>query len=144
MSFVNVAFADDFFETRAFADNWKTSKDKSGLLNLASRLVDKYCQFYDEQGYPISYINDENTCPDWLKEAVCEEALYLANIGKDPTQPDDVTVMGISSTKGTVFDRSMKADILCVQCRVILTHNGGEISPEAVAHGSVHVGRVVK
>lgn len=142
MPYADIQFADTYFSERAFADAWISATNKAGLLKLASNLIDIYTQFYDDNSYPVTY--DKSDAPEWLKEAVCEEALYLANIGKDPSQPDDVTIMGISSTKGTVFDRSMRADILCVQCRNIIEKNNGEISPEAVAGNNISFGRVIK
>jgi hypothetical protein len=139
--YADLEFAERYFETRAYADAWKNAPDKAELLELASDLIITYCQFYDDYGMPYEYVTED--APEWLKKATCEQALYLANLGKDPTQPDEVTVMGIASTKGTVFDRSMKADILSRQCCAILEKNGGEILSGA-SSDSISFGRVVK
>jgi hypothetical protein len=127
MPYANLTFADEYFAARAYSENWQNAAeaDRNKFLAMATNLIETFCQFFDDSGMPFLYSVDGS--PDWLKKACCEEALYLLNLGKDPTQPDEVTVMGIAATKGTTFDKSMKADILCVQCRRILEANGGEL-----------------
>jgi hypothetical protein len=145
MPYADLTFAEEYFSDRAYTDNWQNAaeSDKQRFLGMATKLIEDFCQFYDEIGAPFLFSIDG--APEWLKKACCEEALYLLNLGKDPTQPDEVTVMGIASTKGTTFDRSMKADILCVSCRRIIEANGGEIDSAAVtASGGIGSGVIVK
>lgn len=145
MPYADLTFAEEYFANRAYTEKWQSSgdADKEKFLGMATGLIETYCQFYDDDGLPFLYTVDG--APQWLKQATCEEALYLLNLGKDPTQPDEVTVMGIASTKGTTFDRSMKADILCVSCRRIIEANGGEIDSAAFsASGGIGSGVVVK
>ena len=147
MPYADLTFAEEYFSDRAYTDNWQNAaeSDKLKALGMATNLIETFCQFYDDFGMPFLY--GIGNAPEWLKKACCEEALYLLNLGKDPTQPDEVTVMGIAGTKGTTFDPTMKADILCVPCRRILEANGGEIDSEAVSGtsgGGVDVGFVIK
>ena len=147
MPYADLTFAEEYFSDRAYTDEWQNAaeSDKLKALRMATNLIETFCQFFNGVGMPFLFSID--LAPDWLKKACCEEALYLLNLGKDPTQPDEVTVMGIASTKGTTFDSTMKADILCVSCRRILEANGGEIDSEAVSGtsgGDVDVGFVVK
>ena len=130
--FADANFADEYFAQRAFAGAWQTAEGKDGLLNLASDLIKEYCQFYDEYGNPCQY--DDEDAPDWLKRATAEQALYLLNLGKDPTQADKKTTLGIIRTDdGTTFDKSFAADIIGLLAAKIITKNGGEILPGATA-----------
>jgi hypothetical protein len=69
--------------------------------------------------------------------------LYLINLGKDPTQADKKTTLGIVSTDGTVFDKSFAADIISPNCRRIIIANGGSVSSSAqskkqsISHGRI-------
>lgn len=146
MMYADLSFAAEYLGTRAFVDKWQalTDADRQKLLTTATTQIDTFCLFYDEEELPVYY--DAADAPDWLKRACCEQALYLANLGKDPTQTEEVVAMGISSTKGTVFDRDMVADIIGVQCRKIIVNNGGEVSPEACgnASGNISICPVIK
>jgi hypothetical protein len=139
MMYADLSFAAEYFETRAFVDKWQalTDADRQKLLTTATTQIDTFCLFYDDEELPVYY--DATDAPDWLKRACCEQALYLANLGKDPTQTEEVVAMGIASTKGTVFDRDMVANILSVQCRKIIVNNGGEVSPEACGNASGNI-----
>lgn len=130
--FADASFADEYFARRAFAGAWQTAEGKEGLLNLASDLITEYCQFYDEYGNPCHYADED--APEWLKRAAAEQALYLLNLGKDPTQADKKTTLGIIRTDdGTTFDKSFAADIIGPLAAKIITKNGGEILPGATA-----------
>jgi hypothetical protein len=130
--FADASFADEYFAKRAFAGAWQTADDKEGLLNLASDLITEYCQFYDEYGNPCQYADED--APEWLKRATAEQALYLLNLGKDPTQADKKTTLGIIRTDdGTTFDKSFAADIIGPLAAKMITRNGGEILPGATA-----------
>lgn len=146
MPYADLTFAEEYFSDRAYTDNWQNAAESEKLkaLGMATHLIETFCQFYDDDGLPFLYSIEG--AQRWLKEAACEEALYLLNLGKDPTQPDEVTVMGIAQTKGTSFDRTMKADILCVSCRRLLEANGGEVLDDAfvASGGGVSCGTVIK
>ena len=139
------AYFDDRPECEAFTDLDASTRTK--YLSYAGQLIADYCMFYDETGVPFTY--DPADAPDWLKRAVCEEALYLANLGKDPAKKLDVLTLGIVKTDdGTTFDHRFQADILGVNCRRILSANGGEIAADAYVGetntSAVHAAPVVK
>ncbi len=149
MSYCDVTYADGYFLNRAFSDAWAGDK-KLIYLETATQNIKDYCSFENETGfvYYDETIEDETAenaiISDWLKRATCEQALYLLNLGKDPSQSDKKTTLGIVSTEGTTFDKSFRADILCVSCRRILENNGGEIVPEATAESGVSGGYFTK
>lgn len=132
--FADVSFADEYFSQRAFAGSWQTAEGKEQYLNLASDLIAEFCQFYDDFGVPCDYSSDD--APDWLQVATAEQALYLLNLGKDPTQADKKTTLGIVRTDdGTTFDKSFSADMLSPRTIRIITRNGGEVLAGAVSGG---------
>ncbi len=132
--FADVSFADEYFARRAFAENWHMADGKEQYLSLASDLIAEYCQFYDEYGVPCSYSGTD--APEWLKKATAEQALYLLNLGKDPTQADKKTTLGIIRTDdGTTFDKSFAADIISPLAARLIQKNGGEMLPGASASG---------
>lgn len=134
MSYCTVAFADEYFAKRAFSDGWNGASDKESFLMLATEFIMDYCTFYDDNGDSFSY-SDDMELPEWLQKATAEEALYLINLGKDPTQADKKTTLGIASADGAVFDKSFAADIIGVQCRIIIEKNGGTIDSDAISCG---------
>lgn len=149
MAYCNVAKADSYLLKRAFTSAWKDlpEVEKESYLNLASELIYEYCFFPDsETGEPFRYdlIDQLEEVPEFLAKATAEEALYLVNLGKDPTQADKKTTIGIASTEGTVFDKDFRADILGVNCRSILESNGGMISAEAATGSNVAWGYITK
>ena len=135
MSYCTVAFADEYFAKRAFSDGWNNAEDKEAFLMLATEFIMDYCTFYDDNGDAFFY-SDDMVLPQWLQKATAEEALYLINLGKDPTQADKKTTLGIASADGAVFDKSFAADIIGVQCRRIIEKNGGTIEDDAVSGGN--------
>lgn len=145
-SYATVEYANEYFTLRAFANAWEQADaDKGKLLNLATRLIKEYCTFEDELNGGMYVYEEAGDDQDWLKDACCEQALYLANLGKDPTQADNKTTLGIASTEGTVFDKSFAADIIAPRCRVILeTHGGILLMDAAVGSGRIGSARVVK
>jgi hypothetical protein len=89
--------------------------------------------------------SDTTETPEWLQDATCEQALYLLNLGKDPTQADKKTTLGVASTNGTVFDKSFAADILAPATVRIIRTNGGTVATGAVSSSSsVQVGGIAK
>lgn len=146
MAYCTVTQADQYLNNRAFTSAWKSSTEKESFLVLASELIFQYCFFTDKNGETFRYEVEESDVeiPDFLVKATAEEALYLLNLGKDPTQADKKTTLGIASTEGTVFDKSFAADILCVNCRSLLESNGGAISTDAVAGDGVSWGWIQK
>ena len=145
MSFADTSFAGEYFADRAFVDNWNAAseKEKQQFLGTATKHIETFCTFYDDSGLPFVYT--ESGAPVWLKEACCEQALYLLNLGKDPTQADKKTTLGIRSTEGTTFDKSFSADILGVQCCAILERNGAVIDDTAInASGGISWGQIIK
>jgi hypothetical protein len=146
MPYADLTFAEEYFSNRVYTDNWQKAAeaDKQRFLATATFLIEKFCQFYDETGMPFLFSID--SAPDWLKQATCEQAIYLLNLGFDPTQPPEPTVLGIASTKGTVFDKTMVADIPCQSCRRIIEANGGEVDPAAFSgsSGSIANGTIEK
>lgn len=145
-TFADLTFADSYFSSRAFADKWTTATEESKqkFLATSTKLIETLCVFYDDDGMPFVYT--ASGAPEWLKEACCEQALYLLNLGKDPTQADKKTTLGVRVFNGTTFDKSFAADLLCVQCRVILERNGADIDSAATAGepGGVSSGWVIK
>lgn len=138
-SYATVDYADEYFTLRAFASVWEqAAEDKGKLLNLATQLIKEYCTFEDELSGVFVY-EEVSDGQEWLKNACCEQALYLANLGKDPTQADKKTTLGIASTEGTVFDKSFAADVIAPRCRMILENHGGILSSGA-AGGSGGIG----
>ena len=132
--FADVTFADEYFAQRAFAENWQTAGSKEQYLSLASELIAEYCQFRDEYGNICAYTASD--APEWLKRATAEQALYLVNLGKDPTQADKKTTLGIIRTDdGTTFDKSMAADIIAPMAERIIVRNGGILLSGTSASG---------
>jgi hypothetical protein len=143
-SYATVEYANEYFTLRAFANAWDQAEaDKGKLLNLATQLIKEYCAFEDEPNGEMFVYEEAGEEKYWLMEATCEQALYLANLGKDPTQADKKTTLGIASTEGTVFDKSFAADIIAPRCRRILEAHGGIMTDGATA-GSIGSGRVWK
>ena len=139
-SYATVEYANEYFTLRAFASVWdQAGEDKGKLLNLATQLIKEYCTFTDELNGGFFVYEEVSERQEWLMNACCEQALYLANLGKDPTQADKKTTLGIASTEGTVFDKSFAADIIAPRCRMILENHGGILSPGA-AGGSGGIG----
>ena len=132
MRYCTVEFADQYLSGRAFSSGWADGVEKEQFIMLASELIEQYCTFFDDNGDAFSYADDLDV-PEWLKKATAEEALYLVNLGKDPTQADKKTTLGIASTEGTVFDKNFAADILCINCRKIIEKNGGLVDAIASA-----------
>ena len=143
-AYCSVEYADTYLGNRSFTAGWDaaTASDKGKLLYTASMLIDRYCIFEEVNGSPAEY-KGESTAPDWLKQATCEQALYLATLGKDPTAADRKLTLGVKSTDGTVFDKSFQADVLCLNCRTTLEYNGGMIVSGATV-GGFGTGSVVK
>lgn len=146
-SYADVAWADEYFAMRAFADGWNAAgNDKGKYLATATQQIKDFCAFTDEKG---AFVYEEESLeyilPSWLKRATCEQALHLLNLAKDPTQNDKKTTLGVASTDGTVFDKAFAADILCPVCRRILENNGGVLLSGANSSGRrLGVGRVIK
>lgn len=145
--YASTAFAARYFADRPDAEAFLALDAPARVLGYAGQLIADFCTFYDEEGF--AYVYDAADAPDWLMRATCEEALYLANLGKDPARKLDVLTLGIVKTDdGTTFDHRFQPDILGVTCRRILTANGGEIAPEAyqgeTAASGVNVAAVVK
>lgn len=147
MAYCDVTFADQYLTASAFSSGWESLDEntKGKYLESASRIIRRFCFFYDEYDLPFRYDTDaqESEIPDFLREATCEEALYLVNLGKDPTQADKKTTLGILSTDGTVFDKSFAADVLCITAQTIVTENGGDIMYGATGQG-IRFGRLDK
>ena len=140
MAYCNVTSADSYFEKRAFASAWD-GEDKEKFLETATQQIKDFCKFEDENGI---FVYENDAAPDWLKRAACELALHLMNLGKDPTQNDKKTTLGIISTDGTVFDKEFRADVLCLNCRRILENNGGILAAESSAEGGISFGWIEK
>lgn len=145
MAYCDVAFADDYLLGGAFATAW-AGENKANFLETATRQIRIFCHFVDDDG---AFVYDEENAekhpvPEWLKEATCEQALYLLNLGKDPTQADKKTTIGVQSTEGTVFNKAFRADILAPACVRILEAHGGIVSSEATGPGGVSWGYVDK
>lgn len=145
-SYATVEYANEYFMLRAFAGAWEQAGDEKGkYLNFATQLIKEYCAFEDELNGEMFVYEEVGADQEWLKDACCEQALYLANLGKDPTQADKKTTLGIASTEGTVFDKSFAADIIAPRCRRILESHGGIIFPGASAGNSgVSFAQVIK
>lgn len=135
-SYTDVSFADAYFARRAFSSQWHSCNEREVYLHTASMMIATYATWPEIDGV---------TTPEWLQEATCEQALYLLNLGKDPTQADKKTTLGIVSTDGTVFDKSFSADILSPAAVRLIKANGGAVSAGAVSSSSaVSVGRIAK
>lgn len=130
MAYCDTTFADEYLLAGAFADGW-SGENRGKYLESATRMIKQFCNFRDDDGF---FVYDEEVLPEipvWLKEATCEQALYLLNLGKDPTQADKKTTIGVQSTEGTVFNKDFRADILAPACAYILEAHGGIISDGA-------------
>ena len=138
-SYAELLWAEEYFRTRAFSDAWQSCGNKEVFLHTASLLISQYAVFPD-----VDKVDYEANPPLWLKSATCEQALYLLNLGKDPTQADKKTTLGVASTEGTVFNKSFRADILSPATVRLIKVNGGAISSGAVSSSAVHTGSVAK
>lgn len=135
MAYCDVAYADAYITAGAFAGKWSgDNATKLKFIETATRFIRLYSYFLDEYGEPFRYSDTaSDTIPVWLKEATCEEALYLITLGKDPTAADKKLTLGIQSTDGTVFSREFQADILCPACVRILEDNGAILESGSTA-----------
>lgn len=139
-SYADLDYAEAYFADRAFSDAWQSCASKQMYLNTASMHIFIYATLPDVDG-----LDYDLTPPAWLMDATCEQALYLLNLGKDPTQADKKTTLGIVSTDGTVFDKSFSADILSPAAVRLIKANGGAVASGAVSSSSaVQVGRIAK
>lgn len=145
-TYATIEYANEYFMLRAFAGAWEQAGDeKEKLLNFATQLIKEYCSFEDELNGGVFIYEEVGENQEWLKNACCEQALYLANLGKDPTQADKKTTLGIASTEGTVFDKAFAADIIAPRCRIILENHGGILTSDAISGGGgIGYGRVTK
>lgn len=147
MSYADITFANEYFANRAFSDAWNgDGAEKEKFLFTATEQIKTYAYFLDEMDMMFYYEEDDDDIPSWLKKACCEQAIYLMNLGKDPTQADKKTTLGIARTDdGTTFDKKFAADVLCVNCRKILERNGGIIDSNAFANGmTIEQGWILK
>ncbi len=145
-AYATVEYANEFFMLRAFASVWEQAgAEKEKFLNLATQLIKEYCTFTDELNGGFFVYEEVSEGQEWLMNACCEQALYLANLGKDPTQADKKTTLGIASAEGTVFDKSFAADIIAPRCRIILENHGGILNDSAFnGAGGIGSGSVLK
>ena len=113
--YLDVTAADAYFANRLNAGNWDnaTAGNKSKSLIMARNMIDDFVTFSDvDTNEEITY--DSSDAPDLLKYANAEQALYL--LGVDPTAHLEVLGLGIKIAKGTEFDKSFTADMLCDSC----------------------------
>lgn len=143
-AYASLEYANEYFMLRAFAGAWDSTEEKEKILNLATQLIKEYCSFEDELNGSVFIYEEATDEQDWLRNACCEQALYLANLGKDPTQADKKTTLGIASTEGTVFDKSFAADVIAPRCRIILENHGGILVSDAAGGGGIGYGTVSK
>lgn len=146
MAYCDYLTANQHISAGVFSAAWEALAENEAVkyIESASRMIEYFCIFYDDDGVPFAYDDAETDLPDWLKIATAEQALYLVNLGKDPTQADKKTTLGILSTDGTVFDKRFSAAVLCQTACRLIEANGGEISPVAKGGGAIGFGRVVK
>lgn len=125
--YCDAEYADAYFNERLNADAWAAANDetKHKALVTATRLIRDYAIFYDEYDHPVQ-LNPEDPPPQ-VCDATAEEALYLLNLGFDPTQPKKVLTLGIVTTEGTTFDRNMTAAIIGEQAARLLKNAGAEL-----------------
>ena len=139
-SYADISYAEEYFATRAFAENWSASDKKESFLCTASQMIAFFAIFPNIDGADY-----DSEPPEWLKQATCEQALYLVNLGKDPGQADKKTTLGVASSDGTVFDKRFAADVLSPICQRIIIAAGGAIAPGAsVASRSIRSGGMSK
>lgn len=143
MSYCDASYADAYLGGRAFSGAW-TGDAKALFLQSATDFIKQFATFYDDDGNGFVYEEDETEIPDWLKDACCEEALYLMTLNKDPSAADKKTSLGIRSTDGTVFDKAFAADILAPACRRLLVIHGGILDGGATAGSAVQWGYIDK
>ena len=138
IAYVTPDYATAYFADRPDAEAFLALDAPDKFLAFAGQLIADYCVFYDEAG---AYTFAADNAPDFIKRATCEEALYLATLGKDPTAALQVLTLGIVKTDdGTTFDHRFKPDILGVNVRRILTANGGDVAPEASGYADAASG----
>ncbi len=133
--YATLAWAEEYFSERINADNWQEAdeekkKEKSAALASASRDIERYAVFFDDDREPFKYpLDGSMETPDKLKEACCEQALYLLTV--DRLGAVETTRMGIASAKGTVFDRDAIPAKLGDVCIDILKSMGARIDAAA-------------
>lgn len=133
--YAGLEWAEEYFQERINSDNWQEAdednkKEKTAALASASRDIERYATFFYEEGEEFKYPLDGGMdIPDKLKEACCEQALYLLTV--DRQGAIDQSRMGIASAKGTVFDRDAIPAKLGDVCIDILRSMGAEISAAA-------------
>jgi hypothetical protein len=130
-SYLDVTDADLYFDARLHSDNWTNaeSADKEKALIHATRMIDDLFEWpgdiadddqdlawprsgvYDSEGREI----DETVIPDEIKEATCEQAIYLLG-SIDPNQIPDLVKQGFKRAKlGPMeieTDRTMIPDMM--------------------------------
>lgn len=137
--FADLTWADVYFEERTNADRWTGSNEagKNAALKQATRDILRHASFYDEEGRKLIY--SATNAPDELKEACCEQALYLLTVNRLDAYKN--TRSGIASAKGVLFDRDAIPASLGCDCVDILTDMGAEIDAAAFG-GGISIGRL--
>lgn len=135
VSYCSVDEADEYFSQRLNSESWSDADEnaKKRALATATRLIRDYTAFFDEEGAPFS--PDPDDPPDEVKAATAEQALYLLNLGFDPTQPKKVNILGIRTTEGTTFDKDMTAEIICEPAIRLLENIGAQLLGPAAGSG---------
>lgn len=148
--FATVVVADSYFTMRAFSSNWLAlvEEEKEQYLALASAIIRIFASYTPENEDEAIVLSVENIekydLAEVLETACFEEALYLVNLGKDPTQTLKVLTLGILSTDGTTFSHDFVADIFCPVVVRFLKDAGFEIAAEATNGDSEQVGLITK
>lgn len=129
--YCTLEYADAYFSQRLNVEAWDAAEEstRSKALATATRQIRQFARFYDDIDRPIEL--DPENLPPQVPEAAAEQAIYLLTLGFDPAQPKKVNTLGILSTDGTVFDKTMTAAILCDTTVRLLENAGAEILENA-------------
>lgn len=152
-SYVEIADADTYFETRIDSANWFDATDevKEQALVTATQLVDDHAWIgsavsssqalawprkyatYNDSRLGLSVTIDEATVPDLVKVAVYEQALHLVNnedllAGTTQTfESISVGSISLSDSNGDVTRTSIKPSVVMKPIRPLIRKGGGGV-----------------
>ena len=140
-------WADLFFSESTFNAVWNdaSNEKKTSALKSATRFIDLFVTFYDEDGAPFIYDPDgtndweDDVIPRQLKQACAEEASYLLSLDDNPAEPHPLTILGLISADGKKFDKEYTPPIFPLGVVKLLQSLGGEVDPETTGAEQMQV-----
>lgn len=131
--FCSVSWADNFIIGHRWADEWTSANidERSEALVSATSVIHNFCQFFDNNLNIITYHpnnEDDDSIPEWLKEACCYEALYFLHLENDPARPFPLGILGLIKSGQETFSHDYEPPLFPDLVRRIIEENGGVLN----------------